>query len=64
MIPMDWLSTQVSLALALATTLILLAPGIAIARWLAKSESRFKPLVDAAVTTPHCSGLLLAERIW
>jgi molybdate transport system permease protein len=52
MIPMDWLSTQVSLALALATTLILLAPGIAIARWLAKSESRFKPLVDASLLLP------------
>jgi molybdate transport system permease protein len=52
MIPMDWLSTQVSLALAFATTLILLVPGIAIARWLANSPSRFKPIVDAGLLLP------------
>jgi molybdate transport system permease protein len=52
MISMDWLSTQVSLALALATTLILLAPGIAIARWLANSTSRLKPFVDAGLLLP------------
>jgi molybdate transport system permease protein len=49
---MDWLSTQVSLALALATTLLLLIPGIVLARWLATSESRLKPFIDAGLLLP------------
>jgi molybdate transport system permease protein len=49
---MDWLATQVSLFLALTTTILLLAPGIAIARWLSTSESRLKAFVDAALLLP------------
>jgi molybdate transport system permease protein len=49
---MDWLSTQVSLALALATTLLLVVPGIYIARWLSLSQSRTKALVEAGLLLP------------
>jgi molybdate transport system permease protein len=49
---MDWLSTQVSLALAIATTLLLLPVGIAIARWLCLSRSRLKPMVEACLLLP------------
>jgi molybdate transport system permease protein len=49
---MDWLSTQVSLALALATTLLLLPLGIYIARWLSLSQSRARALVEAGLLLP------------
>jgi molybdate transport system permease protein len=49
---MDWLSTQVSLALAIATTLVLLPTGIAIARWLCLSRSRSKAIVEACLLLP------------
>jgi len=49
---MDWQAIRLSLLLALATTLILLAIGLPIAYWLASSRWRFKFLVEAVVALP------------
>lgn len=49
---MDWQAIRLSLALASATTLILLAIGLPIAYWLASSRWRFKFLVEAVVALP------------
>jgi molybdate transport system permease protein len=49
---MDWSSAYVSIALAGATTLLLLPIGIILARWLSLSRSRLKALVEASLLLP------------
>jgi molybdate transport system permease protein len=49
---MDWQSARVSLLLALSTALLLLPPGIALARWLALTSWRGKPLAEALLMLP------------
>jgi molybdate transport system permease protein len=49
---MDWQAIRLSLALASATTLILLLLGLPLAYWLASSRWRFKFLVEAVVALP------------
>ncbi|MGE0455289.1 MAG: molybdate ABC transporter permease subunit [Vicinamibacteria bacterium] len=49
---MDWQAIRLSLALASATTLALLAIGLPIAAWLAFSRFRLKFLVEAVVALP------------
>jgi len=49
---MDYQAIRLSLTLAGATTLILLAIGLPIAYWLASSRWRFKFLVEAVVALP------------
>jgi len=49
---MDWSATRVSLALAALTALVLLPFALWLARWLASSGSRARPLVEAALLLP------------
>ncbi len=49
---MDWQAARVSLLLAVLTALILLPPGVALARWLAFSSWRGKPLAEACLMLP------------
>jgi molybdate transport system permease protein len=49
---MDWSSAYVSIALAFATTLLLLPVGIALARWLSLNHSRLKAVVEAGLLLP------------
>jgi molybdate transport system permease protein len=49
---MDWQAARVSLLLAVLTAVLLLAPGIALARWLALTGWRGKPLAEALVMLP------------
>jgi molybdate transport system permease protein len=49
---MDWQAARVSLLLALLTALLLLAPGVALARWLALTSWRGKPLAEALLMLP------------
>src|ERR1700688_19103 len=49
---MDWQAIWLSVRLAAATTLILLAVGIPLAYWLAFSRWRWKFLVEAVVALP------------
>ncbi|HEX9718815.1 MAG TPA: molybdate ABC transporter permease subunit [Ramlibacter sp.] len=49
---MDWQATRVSLLLAVLTAVLLLPPGIALARWLAFSSWRGKPLAEACLMLP------------
>jgi molybdate transport system permease protein len=49
---MDWQAFRISAALALATALVLLPPALALARWLAHSPSRWRPLVEASLALP------------
>jgi len=49
---MDWPAIALSLKLALATTLILLALGLPLAAWLAFSRHRGRWIVDALVALP------------
>ncbi len=49
---MDWQAARVSLLLAVLTALILLPAGVALARWLAFSRWRGKPLAEAALMLP------------
>ncbi|MBA3773029.1 MAG: molybdate ABC transporter permease subunit [Ramlibacter sp.] len=49
---MDWQAARVSLLLALLTALLLLPIGIALARWLALTSWRGKPLIEAALMLP------------
>ena len=44
---MDWQAARVSLYLAVLTAALLLPPGVALARWLAHSSWRGKPLAEA-----------------
>lgn len=49
---MDWQAARVSLLLALLTAALLLPPGIALARWLALTAWRGKPLAEALLMLP------------
>jgi molybdate transport system permease protein len=49
---MDWTALNLSFALALATSLVLLPVGILLARPLARSRSRHRWLLEAALTLP------------
>ena len=50
--PMDWSAFQVSLTLAVLTTLVLLPVGLALARWLAVTAWTGRPLVEALLLLP------------
>ncbi|HWP13314.1 MAG TPA: molybdate ABC transporter permease subunit [Ramlibacter sp.] len=49
---MDWQAARVSLLLAVLTAVLLLPPGIAVARWLAFTAWRGKPLAEALLMLP------------
>jgi len=49
---MDWQAARVSVLLAVLTAVLLLPPGIAVARWLAFSSWRGKPLAEALLMLP------------
>ncbi len=49
---MDWVALELSVRLALATTLVLLFVGVPIAYWLSFSRWRLKFLVEAVVALP------------
>jgi len=49
---MDWQAARVSLLLAALTALLLLPPGVALARWLALTSWRGKPLAEALLMLP------------
>jgi molybdate transport system permease protein len=49
---MDWEAARVSLLLAVLTAVLLLPIGLALARWLAFSVWRGKPLAEAALMLP------------
>jgi molybdate transport system permease protein len=49
---MDWQAARVSMLLAILTALLLLPPGIALARWLASTSWLGKPLVQALLMLP------------
>jgi molybdate transport system permease protein len=49
---MDWQAARVSLLLALLTAVLLLPPGVALARWLAVTSWRGKPAVEALLMLP------------
>jgi molybdate transport system permease protein len=49
---MDWQAARVSLLLAVLTAALLLVPGIALARWLALTSWRGKPVAEALLMLP------------
>lgn len=49
---MDWIALELSVRLALATTLVLLVVGVPLAYWLSFSRWRLKFLVEALVALP------------
>jgi molybdate transport system permease protein len=49
---MDWQAARVSLLLAVLTAVLLLPPGVAVARWLAFTAWRGKPLAEALLMLP------------
>jgi molybdate transport system permease protein len=49
---MDWQAARVSLLLAFLTALVLLPVGLALARWLAWTDWRGKPLMEALLMLP------------
>lgn len=49
---MIWSPIILSLQLALATTLVLLLVGLPLAWWLARTQARFKPVVESLVSLP------------
>ena len=49
---MDWQAARVSLLLAALTAALLLPPAIALARWLASTRWRGKPLAEALLLLP------------
>jgi molybdate transport system permease protein len=49
---MDWQATYVSLWLAASTAAVLLPMGLWLARWLAFTPSRWRPLVEALMLLP------------
>ena len=49
---MDWQAAHVSLTLAVCTAALLLPPGVWLARWLATTGWRGRPLAEALVTLP------------
>jgi molybdate transport system permease protein len=50
--PEDWSAVRLTAQLAALTTLLLLIVGTPIGWWLARTRSRFKPLVASVVTLP------------
>ena len=52
MTPDDWSAVRLTAQLAALTTLLLLVAGTPVAWWLARTRSRLKPLVAAAVAMP------------
>ena len=52
MTPEDWSAVRLTAQLAALTTLLLLIVGTPIGWWLARTRSRFKPLVASLVTMP------------
>ncbi|PZU51059.1 MAG: molybdate ABC transporter permease subunit [Sphingomonas sp.] len=49
---MDWQALALSLRLGAVTLLLLLPPAILLARWLATTSSRWKPIVETLVVLP------------
>jgi molybdate transport system permease protein len=49
---MDWQAARVSLLLAALTAALLLPPGVALARWLALTHWRAKPVAEALLMLP------------
>ncbi|MEO8654398.1 MAG: molybdate ABC transporter permease subunit [Ramlibacter sp.] len=49
---MDWQAARVSLLLAVLTASLLLPPGVVLARWLAFTSWRGKPLAEALLMLP------------
>jgi molybdate transport system permease protein len=49
---MDWQAARVSLLLALSTAAVLLPLGVWLARWLATSDWRGRPLIEALLLLP------------
>lgn len=49
---MDWQAARVSLSLAVLTAALLLPPCVWLARWLATTPARAKPLVEALLMLP------------
>ena len=49
---MDWQAARVSLLLAVLTAAVLLPLGLLLARWLAQTDWRGKPLVEALLLLP------------
>lgn len=49
---MDWQAARVSLTLAVCTAAVLLPPGVWLARWLATTGWRGRPVVEALITLP------------
>lgn len=50
--PVDWDALAISCELALTTAVVLAAPGLLLARWLAYSQARWRPLVEAILAVP------------
>ncbi len=48
----DWIAFGLTLRLALVTTVVLLLIGTPLAWWLARTQTRFKPLIQACVALP------------
>ena len=49
---MDWEAARISIWLALLTALLLIAPAVWLARWLAITPWRGRPLIEALLTLP------------
>jgi len=49
---MDWQAARVSFFLAIATALLLLPLGLWLGRWLAFTQNRFKPWIEALLLLP------------
>ena len=49
---MDWSALRLSAYLSLATALILIPLSIAVGRWLATTNHRLKPVIEAALALP------------
>ena len=49
---MDWQALELSVALALATALILMPPGVLAGHWLARSRHPLRPVLEAMVALP------------
>ena len=52
MLTLDWQPLWLSLQLAAVTTLLLFALGLPLARWLAHTPSRMKPVLEALISLP------------
>lgn len=52
MTPADWSAVRLTAQLAALTTVLLLIVGTPVAWWLARTRSRFKPLVASVVAMP------------